>query len=236
MGYSGGCFSVPILIFQIHLTASLSLHKSRKDQLLGEAVEWTIPKAKLTHLKRDHLPYLCVVFYLQVWQWGLQTAAAAHRSLQPALNFAVCCCHINCPWTLVLNLTPATTAEGRWFLCPNKRGFFCAYSGWSSSYSKMVCGSCTYLHTRSPGEGAGLHGACHSQVLMLPEHSVAYPKTGGQEKRGWAKQRRHLRHSQSHSEFGNTPGLAALTANPAMLGYFVRGRACEIHCPEIFVL
>lgn len=50
--------------------------------------------------------------------------------------------------------------------------FFCAYSGWNSSYSKMVCGSCTYLHTSPSGEGAGLHGACHSQVLMLPEHSV----------------------------------------------------------------
>lgn len=65
-----------------------------------------------------------------------------------------------------------------------QQGFFCAYSGWNSSYSKMVCGSCTYLHSRSLGEGAGLHGACHSQVLMLPEHSVACPKTEGQEERG----------------------------------------------------
>lgn len=67
--------------------------------------------------------YFCVVFYLQVWQWRLETAATAHRSLQPALNFTVCCCHINCPWTLALNLTPTATVEGRWYLCPNKRGF-----------------------------------------------------------------------------------------------------------------
>lgn len=94
-------------------------------------------------------------------------------------ELAVCCCHINCPWTLALNLTPATTEEGRWYLCPNKR-FLCAYSGWNSSYSKMVCGSCTHLPSRCLGEGAGLHGACHSQVL----NTLACPKTEGQEERG----------------------------------------------------
>lgn len=191
VGYTGGCFSVSILIFQIHCTASLSLPESLRDRLSNEAMEWTTLKAKLTQWKWDHLPYLHVVFCLRVWRLRLETPLMTWKSLQPVLNFAICRCHISC-WMLLdfgTNLTPATAVEGQYYLRPNKS--LLLWSLWLEL--KMVWGSCTHLHTRSFGEGAAL--GCLAQPVLGANCTLLRWRDRGRGHLGWAKWRRYLHRS-----------------------------------------
>lgn len=54
----------------------------------------------------------------------------------------------------------------------------------------------------------------------------------GRRREDWVKQGKHLRHSQNHFVFVSLHLQQTLPC----LGCFVRGRAYEIHCPEMFVL
>jgi len=49
----------------------------------------------------------------------------------------------------------------------------------------MGWASCIYLHARTLGEGAGLHGAWHSRVLVLtaPATQLQPPEVNGPEER-----------------------------------------------------